>query len=100
MSDAPHWSTPEYRRQRRARNRAAGLCRCGRERDRSDRVHCAACRASACDVAERRRRGVRRAAVATVESERARTLAEVRRAWLDAPSVTAFAAWLKEQCDA
>jgi len=73
--------------ERRSLHRAAGLCRCGRERDRTDRVQCHACRVSSCEYQERRRRGVRREPVVRVS--------DVRRAWIDAPSVGAFSEWLR-----
>jgi len=75
-------------RERRAAHRRAGRCRCGRPRDRADRVQCAGCRLSSCEYQARCRAGVKPDPLVRVS--------EIRRAWLEAPNVAAFAAWLRE----
>jgi len=111
--------------ERRAAHRRAGRCRCGRPRDRADRVQCAGCRLSAVEYEARQRARVpdgvcrcggaldredrktcaRCCALSRKSQARSRAgerpdplvrVSEIRKAWLEAPNVSAFAAWLRE----
>jgi hypothetical protein len=98
---------------RRARYQAAGLCRCGRARDRSGFKTCAACDARD-QVHEQRKRArdrgedvppldrrtvLQQRKIDDAAQLRLEVLQEVQNAWIQNRTVGAFSAWLSREVE-